>query len=324
MAKPPPPKLLDQMRATLRVQHYALRTEAAYVNWVRRFILFHQKRHPAEMNTPEIEAFITHLAVDEQVSASTQNQALAALLFLYQSVLHKELVRPVDAVRAAATQRLPVVLDRAEVRRVLAELAEPYRLMAQLMYGGGLRLMECLRLRVKDVDFAQHQLLVRGGKGDKDRDTLLPDSLHAPLHRQLRIARALHQNDIEQGYGRVFLPHALERKYPNAHHEWAWQYIFPASRLSKDPRSGQLRRHHVDESSLQKAVRAAVQNAGLTKPASCHTFRHSFATHLLENGYDIRTIQELLGHHDVKTTMIYTHVINRGASGVRSPLDDLS
>lgn len=318
------PKLLDQVRAVLQVQHYAIRTETAYLNWIRRYILFHQKRHPSDMNTPEIEAFITHLAVEEHVSASTQNQALAAILFLYHSVLQHELERPVDAVRAQARQRLPVVLDRSEVRQVIDCLSEPYRLMAQLMYGSGLRLMECLRLRVKDIDFAQHQLIVRSGKGDKDRDTLLPDALHPALRRQLRLAETLHQNDLEQGYGRVYLPNALERKYPNAQREWAWQYLFPASKLSTDPRSGLVRRHHVDESSLQKAIRAAVRQSGLTKPASCHTFRHSFATHLLERGYDIRTIQELLGHHDVKTTMIYTHVLNRGGKAVRSPLDDLA
>ncbi|MDZ4719030.1 MAG: integron integrase [Roseiflexaceae bacterium] len=317
-----PPKLLDQVRAVLRVQHYAIRTETAYVNWIRRYIIFHHKRHPNEMNTAEIEAFITHLAVSENVSASTQNQALAAILFLYHSVLRLELERPVDAVRAHSPIRLPVVMDRAEVRRVIDCLSDPYRLMAQLLYGSGLRLMECLRLRVKDVDFAQHQLIVRSGKGDKDRDTLLPDSLHASLHRQLRLAETLHKNDLEQGYGSVYLPNALERKYPSAQREWAWQYVFPASKLSTDPRTGLVRRHHVDESSLQKAIRAAVKQAGLTKPASCHTFRHSFATHLLESGYDIRTIQELLGHHDVKTTMIYTHVLNRGGKAVRSPLDD--
>jgi integron integrase len=317
-----PPKLLDQARAVLRVQHYAIRTETAYINWIRRYILFHNKRHPRDMNTAEIEAFVTHLAVSEHVSASTQNQALAAILFLYHSVLCQELERPVDAVRAYAPRRLPVVLDRVEARNVLACLIEPYLLMAQLLYGSGLRLMECLRLRVKDIDFAQHQLIVRSGKGDKDRDTLLPDSLHTALRRQLRHAQTLHRQDLEQGYGQVYLPHALERKYPNAQREWPWQYVFPASKLSTDPRTGQVRRHHVDESSLQKAIHAAVRQAGITKPASCHTFRHSFATHLLENGYDIRTIQELLGHHDVKTTMIYTHVINRGGRGVRSPLDD--
>lgn len=315
------PKLLDQVRHALRVKHYSIRTEAAYLHWIKRFILFHHKRHPRDMNTLEIEAFLTHLAVNERISPSTQNQALSALLFLYQQVLHQELERPVDAVRAKAVRRLPVVMTKAEVSQVIARLTSPYQLMAQLMYGSGLRLMECVRLRVKDLEFGQRQIIVRDGKGGKDRDTLLPESLIPPLQRQLRYTQALHHNDLEQGYGAVYLPYALERKYPNANREWAWQYVFPADKLSLDPHTGQLRRHHLGEDGLQKAVKQATRAAGLTKPVSCHTFRHSFATHLLEAGYDLRTIQELLGHKDVSTTMIYTHVIKRGGLGVRSPLD---
>jgi integron integrase len=318
-----PPKLLDQVRHTLRTKHYSLRTEQAYLHWIRRFILFHHKRHPHEMDTPEIEAFLTHLAVNEQVAPSTQNQALSALLFLYQQVLRQELTAPIDAVRAKKPQRLPVVLSQSEVARLMTHLTEPYQLMARLLYGCGLRLMECVRLRVKDVDFEQHQILVRSGKGNKDRDTLLPDSLLAPLRRQLRYAQALHQNDLEQDYGQVYLPYALERKYPNANREWGWQYVFPAAKLSADPRTGRIRRHHVDEYGLQKAVKQAARAANITKPVGCHTLRHSFATHLLEDGYDIRTIQELMGHKSVETTMIYTHVIKRGGLAVRSPVDHL-
>jgi integron integrase len=280
-------------------------------------------RHPQELNSSDIEAFLTHLAVSEHVAPSTQNQALAALLFLYQQVLRQELDTPIDAVRAKKPQRLPVVLSQAEVARLVSRLTEPYQLMAKLMYDCGLRLMECIRLRVKDVDFEQHQIIVRSGKGDKDRDTLLPDSLIAPLQRQLRYAKTLHENDLERGYDQVYLPYALERKYPNANREWGWQYLFPSHKLSKDPRAGLIRRHHVDESGLQKAVKAAARAAGIHKPAGCHTFRHSFATHLLEAGYDIRTIQELLGHKSVETTMIYTHVIKRGGMAVRSPIDTL-
>jgi integron integrase len=316
-----PPKLLDQVRHVLRAKHYSIRTEEAYTHWVRRFILFHHKRHPNTMNSPEIEAFLTSLAVDEQVSASTQNQALSALLFLYREVLRQELTGPIDAVRAKKPTRLPTVLSRSEMNRLLARLAEPYQLMAQLMYGCGLRLMETVRLRVQDIDFEQHQIIVRQGKGHKDRDTLLPDRLIAPLQRQLRYAKALHDNDLERGYGQVYLPFALERKYPNANRQWAWQYVFPSHKLSRDPRTNQIRRHHVDETGVQKAVSAAARAAGINKQVGCHTLRHSFATHLLEAGYDIRTIQELMGHKSVETTMIYTHVIKRGGLAVRSPLD---
>jgi integron integrase len=275
------------------------------------------------MNTPEIEQFLTHLAVDLNVAANTQNQALSALLFLYDQVLQQPLDRPVDAVRAKKPHRLPVVLSQNEVACLLPHLPDPYQLMARLLYGAGLRLMECLRLRVKDIDFDQHQIIVRSGKGHKDRDTILPDPLLDPLKRQLDYAQALHQNDLARGYGQVYLPHALDRKYPNACREWAWQYLFPSPRLSRDPRSGLMRRHHLDASNLQKAVKAAVKAAAIHKPVGCHTLRHSFATHLLENGYDLRTIQELMGHKSIETTMIYTHVIKRGGLGVRSPLEDL-
>lgn len=317
----PAPKLLDQVRYTLRVKHYSLRTEEAYLDWIKRYILFHHKQHPKELNSPDIEAFLTHLAVEEHVAASTQDQALSAVLFLYREVLRQDLLYPIDAVRAKQPTHLPTVLSKAEVNRLLSRLSDPYELMAKLLYGCGLRLMECVRLRVKDVDFDQHQIIIRSGKGQKDRDTLLPDSLIPSLQRQLRYAKALHDNDLERGYGQVYLPFALERKYPNANREWGWQYVFPSSKLSSDPRAGHIRRHHVDETGLQKAVKAATRAAEINKSVGCHTLRHSFATHLLEAGYDIRTIQELLGHKSVQTTMIYTHVIKRGGLAVRSPLD---
>jgi integron integrase len=317
------PKLLDQLRAVLRRNHYSRRTEESYVYWVARFIHFHQLRHPRDLGTPEIEAFLTHLAVVDTVAASTQNQARSALLFLYQEVL-KIALDPLHGVAPAKQpQRLPTVLTRDEVRAVLTQLSGTYRLMAQLLYGSGMRLMECIRLRVKDLDFGQQQVVVRDGKGAKDRVTLLPIRLVTPLQDHLRIVRRTHEEDLARGYGAVYLPYALERKYPNANREWIWQYVFPAGRISTDSRTGIVRRHHLDESGLQKAVRAAVRAAGISKPASCHTFRHSFATHLLEAGYDIRTVQELLGHRDLKTTMIYTHVLNRGGRGVHSPIDDL-
>lgn len=328
-----PPKLLDQVRELLRIKHYALRTEEAYIDWIRRFILFHNKRHPRDMGTPEIRAFLAHLATEDNVAASTQNQALAAILFLYRELLHQELdPLDLDAIRAQKPKRLPTVLTRAEVQKVLAQLTGEHLLMARLLYGSGLRLMECLRLRVKDVDFELRQITVRDGKGGQDRVTMLPQAIIPALQEHLVHVRALHEQDLKNGYGCVYLPDALARKYPNACTEWGWQYVFPSDRISKDPRalpssSGRgaggegLRRHHVHESSLQKAIRAAAQAAGMVKPVSPHTFRHSFATHLLEAGYDIRTVQELLGHKDVKTTMIYTHVLNRGGLAVRSPLD---
>jgi len=317
------PKFLDQVRESLRTLHYSIRTEDAYVLWIKRFILHHGKRHPMELGEAQVVEFLTHLAVGKDVAASTQNQAFSALLFLYKVVLDRPLERIDDVVRARRPERLPVVMTRDEVRGVLAQLTATKWLMASLLYGSGLRLMECLRLRVKDVDFGPGQLLVRDGKGQKDRITVLPSSLRDPLQRQLDDVRALHHRDVAEGFGRVYLPFALARKYPDADREPAWQYLFPAPRRSTDPRGGIVRRHHLAETALQKVVRGAVRRAGLTKPASCHTFRHSFATHLLEAGYDIRTVQELLGHKDVATTMIYTHVLNKGGLGVRSPMDVL-
>ena len=317
----PQPKLLDQVRALLRSKHYSRRTEQSYVDWITRYVRFHQLRHPRELGATDIAAFLTHLAVDLEVAAATQNQARSALLFLYRQVLGIRMDSPREIVAAKAPRRLPVVLTRDEVRAVLAHLDGIHLLMAQLLYGSGLRLMECVRLRVKDIEFAQQQLTVRDGKGMRDRMTMLPDSLAQPLHSHLGSVRHIYEDDLERGRSAVYLPFALERKFPNANHEWGWQYVFPAERLSTDPRSGMVRRHHRDERALQSAAKQAVRATGITKPASCHTFRHSFATHLLESGYDIRTVQELLGHTDIRTTMIYTHVLNRGGRGVRSPLD---
>jgi integron integrase len=288
-------KLLDRVRDALRLKHYSIRTEEAYVNWIKRYIYFHNVRHPAEMGAPEVQAFLTHLAVKEDVAASTQNQALSALLFLYREVLNQDL-GPVDALRAKKAKRLPTVLTRDEVHRVFAHLSGVNLLMARLLYGSGLRLMECLRLRVQDLDFDYRTITVRDGKGEQDRVTILPESLIVPLQDHLRIVKRTHEEDLAKGYGAVYLPYALERKYPNANREWIWQYIFPAGRLSVDPRSGVVRRHHLHESGLQKVIRTAAQAAGIPKRVSPHTFRHSFATHLLENHYDIRTVQELLGH----------------------------
>lgn len=316
-----PRKLLDVVRETIRRKHYSPRTEETYLHWIRRFILFHHQRHPREMGAAEIAAFLTHLAMEEHVAASTQNQALSAILFLYRYVLQQELDRGVHAVRARESRRLPTVLTREEALRVIGFLSGTHQIMAKLLYGCGLRLKECLQLRVQDIDFTQRQIIVRAGKGDKDRVTMLPDAIVPFLQEHLRHVRRLHERDLARGYGRVDLPFALERKYPNAGREWPWQYVFPASKLSRHPQTGLLCRHHLHESALQKAVRRAAQQAGLPKRVNCHTFRHCFATHLLENGYDIRTVQELLGHKDVKTTMIYTHVLNRGALAVRSPLD---
>jgi integron integrase len=321
LPSPKPKKLLDQMRDAIRLKHYSYSTEKTYVHWTKRYILYHNKRHPAEMGTAEIEAFLTHLAKDENVSASTQNQALNALLFLYRNVLQIDLAAPIHALRAKPSQHLPTVLSREEVARLLSGIQGIHQVMAKLLYGSGLRLMECLRLRVKDIDFGQSQIIVRDGKGEKDRVTLLPASLVQPLEDQIEFVRRLHERDLAQGFGSVELPYALARKYPNADKEFAWQYIFPSDRLSTDPRSGIVRRHHVDPSGLQRAVKAAAKLAKIDKPVSPHTLRHCFATHLLEAGYDIRTVQELLGHKDVKTTMIYTHVLNRGPKAVRSPLD---
>jgi integron integrase len=315
------PKLLDQLRHAIRLRHYSIRTEEAYVQWAKRFILFHNMRHPRDMGRAEIEAFLTHLAVVGKVAASTQNQALNAIVFLYHHLLGREIGELETVVRAKRPPKLPVVLSVNETKRVLERLDGVTGLMARLLYGSGLRLMECLRLRVKDVDFEYRQITVREGKGAKDRMTMLPASLIAPLQAHLERVKALHQTDLAEGHGDVYLPFALERKYPNANREWGWQYVFPSVKRSADPRSGLVRRHHAAESVLQRAVKFAVSASGLKKPANCHTFRHSFATHLLANGSDIRTVQELLGHHDVRTTMIYTHVLQRGAGGVKSPLD---
>ena len=314
------PKLLDQVRLVMRRNHYSIRTEEAYVQWIVRFIHFHKMKHPDTMDTAHIEAFLNHLAL-QNVAASTQNQAFSALLFLYKHVLHQDLQGQIKALRAKKPQRLPTVLTRTEVWQVIDTLSASHKLIATLLYGSGLRLLECLRLRVKDIDFAQHQIMVRSGKGDKDRITMLPDTVKPALMNHLTGVQVLHQKDLDLGYGAVYLPNALERKYPNANREWIWQYVFPSHKLSVDPRTGQVRRHHIDESGLRKAVRRSAQQANIKKHVSPHTFRHSFATHLLEDGYDIRTIQELLGHNDVSTTMIYTHVLNRGGLVVRSPAD---
>jgi integron integrase len=313
-------KLLDQARDQLRSMHYSYRTEETYLDWMRRYILFHQKRHPEKMGAPEIQAFLVHLATERSVSASTQNQALSAILFLYREVLHQE-IEPILLSTAKRPERLPTVLTRTETLAVIDRLGGAYKLMAQLLYGSGLRLMECLRLRVKDIDFEYKTVTVRDGKGEKDRITPLPDSLVPVLTRQLERVRLLHDEDLAAGVGEVYLPHALEVKYPNAGRELAWQYLFPAPKPALDPRSGKVRRHHMDSTGLQRAVKEAARNASISKRVSCHTFRHSFATHLLQNGYDIRTVQELLGHRDVRTTMIYTHVLQRGGLAVKSPLD---
>lgn len=321
------PKLLDRLSQALRSRHYSPRTERAYRRWAKRFILFHRVRHPAEMGEEEINAFLTHLAVKECVSASTQNQALSALLFLYRHVINREVGELGEVVRARRPQRVPVVMNRDEVRSVLSQLAGDRWLIASLMYGAGLRLTECLTLRIKDLDLVGCEVTVRNGKGGKDRRTMLPQSLIEALTEHITKVRSIHQQDVADGWGRVHLPNALSRKYPNAAADWRWQWVFPQQTRWKNNQTGQQGRHHLDPGLVQRAVRAAVLaaglTAGLTKRATCHTFRHSFATHLLEGGYDIRTIQELLGHADVKTTMIYTHVLNRGPAGVRSPIDAL-
>lgn len=316
-----PPKLLDQVRDKLRVKHYSIRTEQTYLGWIKRYIYFHGKRHPKDMGAEEIEAFLTHLAVAGNVSASTQNLAKSSLLFLYREVLEIQLPWLDNITQAKAPKRLPVVLTVSEVQNVLSRLNGTHLLIASLLYGGGMRLMEAVRLRVKDVDFARHEIIVREGKGFKDRVTMLPETVVAPLKAHLSKVKALHEEDLAQGYGEVYLPFALDKKYPNAGREWGWQYIFPSKNLSVDPRSNKTRRHHIDEKGVQRAVKQAVRDAELTKPATPHTLRHSFATHLLQSGYDIRTVQELLGHSDVSTTMIYTHVLNKGGRGVVSPLD---
>lgn len=317
----PSPKLLDQVRTVLRVRHFSLSTERAYVNWIKRFILFHDKRHPKEMGEPEIRQFLSFLAVEKRISASTQTVALSALLFLYREVLKYELPRVHDIERAKLSKRLPVVFTRNEVRAVLSQLEGTPYLIASLLYGGGLRLMETLRLRVKDIDFSNHAITIREGKGKKDRVTMLPIAIIPALSKHLQKVKCLHDKDLSEGFGHVELPYALERKYPQASTQWAWQCVFPAARRSRDPRSGIERPHHVYPDSVQRAIKVAIGNTQIAKRGSCHMLRHSFATHLLENGYDIRTVQELLGHQDVRTTMVYTHVLNRGGRGVQSPLD---
>lgn len=318
---PQEPKLLDQLRDLLRTRHYSIRTEEAYLGWVTRYIKFHGLRHPAELGAPELEAFLTYLAVTRDVAASTQNQAASAILFLYREVLGLNLPWLDGVTRAKRPKRLPVVLTPEEVAAVLDALEGTTALMGRLLYGSGLRLMECVRLRVKDVDFRRGEILVREAKGNKDRVTMLPQRLVEPLQRHLKRVKLLHEEDVMAGHGRVWLPHALAVKKPGAPLEWGWQYVFPSARLSVDPRGGVVRRHHVDEKVLQRAIKRALAKAGIVKPATTHSLRHSFATHLLERGHDIRTIQELLGHADVSTTQIYTHVLNRGGLGVRSPLD---
>jgi integron integrase len=319
----PEPRLLDQMRDALRSRHYSRRTEQAYLLWARRYILFHDRRHPREMGEREINAFLTDLAVEKHVSSSTQNQALAGLLFLYRSVIGYDVGDLGGVIRARKPQRVPVVMTRDEVRAVLAQMDGQYRLMAALMYGTGMRLSECLRLRVLDVDFGALEITIHDGKGAKDRVTVLPESLVPALRAQMRNARRVHDRDLAEGWGRTAVPDALDRKYPNAPWEWRWQFVFPQAKRWVNPRTREQGRHHVDATLVQRSVKEAANRARVTKHVSCHTFRHSFATHLLEAGYDIRTIQELLGHKDVSTTMIYTHVLRRGGLGVKSPLDGL-
>jgi integron integrase len=315
------PKLLDLVRQRIRAKHYSYRTEQQYVAWIRRFILYNDKRHPREMSAPEVTRYLSHLAVERRVSASTQNQALAAILFLYGQVLEIDLPWLDNVIRARRPQYVPVVLSSKEVQALIAQLSGVSRLIAQFLYGSGLRLMEALRLRIKDIDFGYSQIVVRDGKGQKDRVTILPEGAVETLQGHLRTVRAEHQRALEHGYGGVDLPHGLTRKYPRAHVDCGWQYVFPAVQPSRDPRSGTFRRHHIHERTVQRAVRVAARSIGIEKPVGPHTLRHCFATHLLERGYDIRTVQELMGHADVRTTQIYTHVMKKGAGAVKSPLD---
>lgn len=321
VGKTRPLRLSDQVRQTIRRKHYSYRTEQSYLHWIKRYIYFHNKRHPCEMGETEIAAFLTHLAVDRKVSASTQNQALSALLFLYKQVLERDVALIEGVTRAKPRATLPIVLTHDEIRLLLQRVQGRDWLMASLMYGSGLRLRECVGLRVKDIDTGFHQIVVRNGKGGKDRVTPLPQSLLEPLELQLKNAHDMWQCDRTDGFGECSMPLALARKFPGAAREWPWQYVFPASKRSRDPITGYWKRHHIDVSVVQRAIKHAVREAGLTKPASCHSLRHSFATHLLESGHDIRTIQELLGHKDISTTMIYTHVLGKGGQGVSSPLD---
>jgi len=315
--------VLDPVRARIRVKHYSVRTEQAYVEWIKRYVWFHGKRHPSSLGADDVEAFLSHLASDRDVAAATQNQAKSALLFLYREVLGVELPWLDGVVRAKAPSRLPVVLTHAEVAQVLSRLLPLHRLLGNLLYGAGLRIMEAVRLRVKDIEFSRDEILVRDGKGRKDRITMLPRCVRGALRAHLSEVHKLHDQDVAEGFGNVWLPSALARKYPFAPRAWGWQYVSPAERRSLDPRSGIERRHHLSDQSFQRAMRQAVRDARITKPATPHTLRHSFATHLLESGYDIRTVQQLLGHADVATTMIYTHVLNRGGRAVISPLDRL-
>lgn len=322
----PKSKLLDQLREVLRVKHYSLRTEEAYVQWARRYLKFHRDQagswiHPRDLGPADVVAFLNHLANGEHVAAGTQNQALNAIVFLYAQVLAVDLGDLGEFLRANKRRRVPVVLSKGEAEQLLAALEGTWRLMAQLLYGSGIRLLELLRLRVHDIDFARNQIVVRGGKGDKDRVTMLPESLRTAMMEHLKRIKLLWEADVREGFGEVYLPEALARKYPNAAKEWGWQWVFPSRSRSRDPRSGRQRRHHVQETGLQRAVKAGLRLCGITKAASCHTLRHSFATHLLENGYDIRTVQDLLGHKDVTTTQLYTHVMQKPGLGVRSPLD---
>lgn len=315
--------VLQKVREAIRVRHYSIRTEEAYIGWINKFILFHNKCHPADMGEKQISEYLNHLAVSGNVASSTQNQALCAIIFLYREVLKKEIGDIDGLVWAKKPKKLPVVFTRKEVKQIMEKLSGDYWIMVNLMYGAGLRLMECLRLRIMDIDFEYKQITIRNGKGGDDRTTLLPEVIIPALKEHLRNVKRQHNQDLNEGYGEVYLPYALSLKYPNAGREWRWQYVFPAKKLSIDPRSGVIRRHHVMEGELQKRVRMAIKKANIKKLAGCHTFRHSFATHLLESGYDIRTVQELLGHKDIKTTMIYTHVLKEGKAGIKSPADSL-
>lgn len=317
------PRLFDRVRQIIQALHYSPRTEKTYIGWIKRFIFFHGKRHPIEMGEKEINEFLSFLTIKKNVTASTQNQALCAIVFLYRHVLNRDIYLLDGLIRAKRPGRLPVVLTKAEVRKVISHLSGIKKMIVMIMYGSGLRLMECLRLRIKEIDLLSNQIIIRDGKGNKDRITMLPEVVNAPLKEHLKRVWKIHQLDIKDGFGHVYLPYALSRKYPNASREWNWQYVFPASKRFRNPNTGEQGRHHIHETAIQKSVKKAIRYAGIVKQASCHTFRHSFATHLLEDGYDIRTVQELLGHKDVRTTMIYTHVLNRGVRGVLSPTDRL-
>jgi integron integrase len=321
MMSNPPVKLLDKVRQRIRLKGYSIRTEKSYVEWIRRFILFHDKRHPKEMGKKEIESFLSHLVLQRNVAPSTQNQAFNAILFLFDQVLEMGMPENIQSIRSKKPVRVPTVMTLEETRKVIAAMNGVHQLMAKAMYGCGLCVLECLRLRVKDIDFSLNQIVVRDGKGKKDRITVLPEGIKPDIEAHLKWVQRIHQQDLRVGYGRVYLPYALAKKYPNADKQWGWQYVFPSKTLSDDPRSGIKRRHHMHESSIRKAIHQAAKISEIIKPISCHTLRHSFATHLLMDGYDIRTVQELLGHKDVSTTMIYTHVLNRGGRGVVSPLD---